>query len=42
MLELECHVNVKNNVVQSGADVIRKTNSVVYTAIGTIMTVVTY
>ncbi len=39
---LEYHVNVKGNVVQRGAGVIRKLRSVAYTAITMIMTVATY
>ena len=39
---LEYHVNVRVNVVQRGAVVIRKQRSVVYTAITMIMTVATY
>ena len=42
MLELEYHVSVRGTVIQSGAGAIRRASSVVYTAIGTIMTVVTY
>jgi hypothetical protein len=42
VLRLEFHVNAKGLVTQRGAGVIRKTNSAVYTAIGTIMIVGTY